>query len=186
VENDTIYVALDDSKRKLVVAMLRPGATELEEREIPKDAPQIMRLFRRLEREGPVQACYEAGVSGYDLYRQITARIRLSTAGGRPRWLLLAEVGLAHEVRPQKLSGRGLQHDASGLHHVAAVRNAERHPRVLFDEQDCRALTVDVLDDAKDRLDQDRCQPHRRLVEQEEAGSRHQRTADGQHLLLAA
>src|SRR5262245_28840500 len=53
--------------------MLRPGATEPEEREIPKAAPQIMRLFRRLEREGPVQACYEAGVSGYDLYRQITA-----------------------------------------------------------------------------------------------------------------
>src|SRR5215470_9616724 len=73
VEKDTIYVALDDSKRKLVVAMLRPGATESEEREIPKDAPHIQRLFQRLKREGPVQACYEAGVSGYDLYRQITA-----------------------------------------------------------------------------------------------------------------
>src|SRR5262249_31149234 len=68
-----MYVALDDSKRKLVVAMLRPGATEPEEREIPKDAPHIQRLFQRLKREGPVQACYEAGVSGYDLYRQITA-----------------------------------------------------------------------------------------------------------------
>jgi transposase len=73
VENDTIYVALDDSKRKLVVAMLRPGATEPEERELPKDPPHIQRLVRRLQREGPVQACYEAGVSGYDLYRQLTA-----------------------------------------------------------------------------------------------------------------
>src|SRR5262249_57482736 len=53
--------------------MLRPGATEPEEQEIPKDPPHIQRLFRRLRREGPVQACYEAGVSGYDLYRQITA-----------------------------------------------------------------------------------------------------------------
>src|SRR5262245_41720140 len=53
--------------------MLRPGATEPEEREIPKDPLHIQRLFRRLEREGPVQACYEAGVSGYDLYRQLTA-----------------------------------------------------------------------------------------------------------------
>src|SRR5262245_33687660 len=43
---------LDDSKRKLVVAMLRPGAPEPEERELPKDAPHISRLFRRLEREG--------------------------------------------------------------------------------------------------------------------------------------
>ena len=37
MEKNTIYIALDDSKRKLVVAMLRPGATEPEEREIPKD-----------------------------------------------------------------------------------------------------------------------------------------------------
>ena len=73
MEKDTIYVALDDSKRKLVIAILRPGATEPEEQEIPKDPPHIQRLFRRLRREGPVQACYEAGVSGYDLYRQITA-----------------------------------------------------------------------------------------------------------------
>src|SRR5215831_11003072 len=56
VEDDTMYVALDDSKRKLVVAMLRPGATEPDEREIPKDATHITRLFRRLEREGPVDA----------------------------------------------------------------------------------------------------------------------------------
>jgi hypothetical protein len=49
VEKDTSYVALDDSKRKLVVAILRPGATEPEEREIPKDPPRIQRLFRRLE-----------------------------------------------------------------------------------------------------------------------------------------
>ena len=74
MEKDTIYVALDDSKRKLVVAMLRAGATEPEEREIPKDAPQIMRLFRRLEREGPVRACYEAGVAGYSVMRLCPCR----------------------------------------------------------------------------------------------------------------
>ncbi len=33
----------------------------------------IRRLFRRLAQEGAVRACYEAGVSGYDLYRQIVA-----------------------------------------------------------------------------------------------------------------
>lgn len=73
MEKDTIYVALDDSKRKVVVAILRPGATEPEQREMPKEPHHIQRLFRRLTREGPVQACYEAGVSGYDLYRQIMA-----------------------------------------------------------------------------------------------------------------
>jgi transposase len=66
-------VALDDSKRKVVVGILRPGSTEPELRELPKEPHLIRRLFQRLTREGDVRACYEAGVSGYDLYRQITA-----------------------------------------------------------------------------------------------------------------
>jgi transposase len=69
----TTYVALDDSKRKVVVAILRPETNEPEQRELPKEPHLIRRLFQRLMREGPVRACYEAGVSGYDLYRQITA-----------------------------------------------------------------------------------------------------------------
>jgi len=71
MEKDTTYVALDDSKRKIVVGILRPGSTQPELREIANDPRQIRRLFERLKREGPVAACYEAGVSGYDLYRQI-------------------------------------------------------------------------------------------------------------------
>jgi transposase len=69
----TTCVAIDDSKRKLVVGILRPGAGEPELREIANLPKLIRRLFERLTREGPVEACYEAGVSGYDLYRQITA-----------------------------------------------------------------------------------------------------------------
>ena len=73
MDEGTTYVALDDSKRKVVVAILRPGASELEQRELPKEPHLIRRRLQRLTREGPVQACYEAGVSGYDLHRQITA-----------------------------------------------------------------------------------------------------------------
>jgi transposase len=72
MKKGTTFVALDDSKRKLVVGILRPGAEEPEVREIPNDATLVRRLCERLQREGPVAACYEAGVSGYDLYRQIT------------------------------------------------------------------------------------------------------------------
>ena len=75
-EGTTTHVALDDSKRKVVVGILRPGASALELREYPKWSQVIRRLFERLTREGPpVKACYEAGVSGYDLYRyrQISA-----------------------------------------------------------------------------------------------------------------
>jgi transposase len=73
MEKDTTYVALDDSKRKIVVGILRPTAQDPELREIPNDPRLIRRLFERLLREGPVAACYEAGVSGYDLHRQLTA-----------------------------------------------------------------------------------------------------------------
>ena len=72
-ESTPIYVALDDSKRKVVVGILRPGQVDAELREMPKEPHLIRRLFQRLTREGSVRACYEAGVSGYDLYRQITA-----------------------------------------------------------------------------------------------------------------
>lgn len=71
--NDTIYVGIDDSKRTLVVAILRPGAAEPEQREIPNEPTALRRLMTRLTAEGPVAACYEAGVSGYHLYRQLLA-----------------------------------------------------------------------------------------------------------------
>ncbi len=73
MEKGTTYVALDDSKRKIVAGILRPAAQEPELCEIANDPRPIRRLFERLQREGPVAACYEAGVSGYDLYRQIMA-----------------------------------------------------------------------------------------------------------------
>jgi transposase len=73
MEKGTTYVALDDSKRKIVAGILRPETTQAELRELPNDPVQIRRLFERLKREGPVVACYEAGVSGYDLYRRLTA-----------------------------------------------------------------------------------------------------------------
>jgi len=73
MEKDTTYVALDDSKRKIVAGILRPGDAPPELREIANEPRQIRRLFERLKREGPVAACYEAGVSGYDLHRQLTA-----------------------------------------------------------------------------------------------------------------
>ena len=64
MEKGTTHVALDDSKRKIVAGILRAEAAESEVREIPNDPRPIRRLFDRLKREGPVVACYEAGVSG--------------------------------------------------------------------------------------------------------------------------
>ncbi len=67
------HVALDDSKRTIVAGILRPGAKEPELRSLPNEPRHLRRFVERLQREGRVLACYEAGPSGYDLYRQLTA-----------------------------------------------------------------------------------------------------------------
>jgi len=69
----TTWVAFDDSKRRIVAGILRPGATEPEVREFANTPEQLGRFVRRLQREGAaLQICYEAGVAGYDLYRHLT------------------------------------------------------------------------------------------------------------------
>ncbi len=73
MKKDTTYVALDDSKNSLVAGILRPKATEPELRQFPHEPRHLRRFFDRLQREGPVVACYEAGPAGYELYRQLTA-----------------------------------------------------------------------------------------------------------------
>lgn len=74
MDHDTTFVAFDDSKRKVVAAILRPGDAAPEEREFPKTPELLRRFVRRVQRDGrPIRVCYEAGVSGYDLYRQLTA-----------------------------------------------------------------------------------------------------------------
>jgi transposase len=71
---NTTFVAFDDSKRRIVAGILRIGQTEPELREFANTREQVARFVRRLQREGAaVRVCYEAGVSGYDLYRQVTA-----------------------------------------------------------------------------------------------------------------
>ena len=79
----TTHVAMDDSKRTIVLGILRPQATEPELRSIPNEPRHVRRCFERLQREGQVVACYEAGPAGYDLYRQLTALGR-AVPGDRP------------------------------------------------------------------------------------------------------
>jgi len=73
MKKDITHVALDDSKNSIVAGVLRPKAAEPELRQFPNEPKHLRRFFTRLQREGPVSACYEAGPSGYDLYRQLTA-----------------------------------------------------------------------------------------------------------------
>src|SRR3954453_1103842 len=98
----------------------------------------------------------------------------------------LAEIRLADALVVCEARGGVRQCDAPGLEHVAAVGDLERRAGVLLHQQDRRPVLVDLLDDLEDLVDQDRREAHRRLVEQEQPGARHQRTADRTHLLLSA
>src|SRR5947207_1883800 len=80
-----------------------------------------------------------------------------------------------------------LQHDPPVLHHVAVLRDLERHRRVLLGEQHGdMLLAVQAEDDVEDLLHEHRRQAHRGLVEQHELRPRHERAPDRDHLLLAA
>ncbi len=72
------------------------------------------------------------------------------------------------------------------FHEIEALRDFQRHVRVLLDEKDGRALAVQLRDRAEDLFDHERREAERGLVHEQEARPRHQRTCHGEHLLLAA
>jgi len=57
---------------------------------------------------------------------------------------------------------------------------------VLLDQEYGGALAVEIADDLENLLHDDGRQAERRLVQEEQARSRHEGAADGQHLLLTA
>ena len=97
-----------------------------------------------------------------------------------------AEVRRADRVVEQQLVRRAARHDAAALQQVRLPRGAQRERRALVGEQDRGALGGDPAQRLADLADDDRREPERRLVEQQQPRPRHQRAADRQHLLLAA
>src|SRR5882672_10251222 len=81
----------------------------------------------------------------------------------------LAQIGAADVGILSQLGCAARERDGARLQHVAAVGDLERHRRVLLDEENGRALTVDVLDRREDLLDEHRRQAHARLVEEQHA-----------------
>ncbi len=68
-----IYVGLDVSKLSINVALLRPNGTGIDEDRIPNTPEAVRSLVRRWADPGSIRACYEAGPTGYALYRELTA-----------------------------------------------------------------------------------------------------------------
>src|SRR5580765_4605520 len=96
------------------------------------------------------------------------------------------EIRAADVLVAEEVGAAALERDATVLEHVAAAGQAERLARVLLHEEHRGADAVDLGDDAEDLLHDDGRQAERGLVEHEDARPRHERAADGEHLLLAA
>jgi transposase len=66
------HVGLDVSKASISVALLRPDG-HLDEDRIANTPESVRSLVRRWPAPSTVRVCYEAGPTGYDLYRQLAA-----------------------------------------------------------------------------------------------------------------
>ena len=114
------------------------------------------------------------------------SRMPLSAASTRKIGSITGPRTPSHEVLLGQLGGAALHLDAPHLEQVRAVHQLQHLPHVLLDDQDRVALGADAADQVEEPQHHDRGQAHRGLVEQDQAGPRHQRAPDGQHLLLAA
>jgi len=65
------HVGMDVSKASISIALLRPDG-HLDEERIANTPEAVRSLVHRWAEPSSVRACYEAGPTGYDLYRQLT------------------------------------------------------------------------------------------------------------------
>src|SRR6266699_380488 len=101
--------------------------------------------------------------------------------------LLVSEIRTPHGVVAFDLSGGTGKHDPSGLDEVGTVGEVERQRGVLLDKQDAHPLAlVDGPHDLEKLAYEERRQPERRLVEQQQLRPEHQRARYREHLLLAS
>ena len=66
-------LAMDVHKNTISTAVLEPGSTVPAVDKISSDDEMVRRLISRFPDRGRVWACYEAGPTGYELYRTLTA-----------------------------------------------------------------------------------------------------------------
>ena len=70
--DNATHLGLDVHKETIAVALLRPGEGDPDERTIA-NTPQAVRVLIDRCSTRPLVACYEAGPTGYELYRQLAS-----------------------------------------------------------------------------------------------------------------
>jgi transposase len=68
-----VHLGLDVSKDSISVAILAPDRDVAVVDKISSDAESVRRLIKRTGRASGIWACYEAGPTGYDLYRLLAS-----------------------------------------------------------------------------------------------------------------
>jgi hypothetical protein len=86
----------------------------------------------------------------------------------------------------EQLAALSRKRDPAHFEDVSSIGDRQCGVRVLVDKEDRRRRILERADDREDLGHDARRQAHARLVQQQQAGPRHQRAADGEHLLLAA
>lgn len=71
----TIHLGLDVHKDSIVVGVLHPGEETAVVERIFADADSVRRLVGRLGEPARLSACYEAGPTGYELYRLLRGEL---------------------------------------------------------------------------------------------------------------
>ena len=72
-EKSPIFLGLDVSKASIAVGILRPDEVVPDAEMIAHDEASIRRLIGRFPDPRELRACYEAGPTGYELYRLLTS-----------------------------------------------------------------------------------------------------------------
>jgi transposase len=67
----TPLIAFDQHAATTVAAVLLPGQRTPALHTLASDSPTILKFVRRLQRQGPVRCCYEAGPCGFELQRAL-------------------------------------------------------------------------------------------------------------------
>ena len=70
----TTIIAFDQHAVTTVAAVLPAGHRTPALHTLASDSPTILRFVDRLQRQGPIGCCYEAGPCGFELQRALTAR----------------------------------------------------------------------------------------------------------------
>ena len=142
-----VHLGMDVSKDSISVAILHPDRDVAAVEKISSDSESVRRLLKKVGRPSGIWACYEAGPTGYDLYRLLASmKVRCDVVAPS-----LVPKGRGDRVKTDKRDSRRLAglHRAGQLTPIAVPDPAQEAVRDL-----CRTRgdMVEDLTRARNRL----------------------------------